>query len=252
MHDPGAARNMRDFLAPPESPMSRMFARGPIALSLALLTTIASAADQAPLTDDVSKTSYALGYQIGRDVRGVALRPEAVVQGLNDGAAGTKPQLSAEEITALMQKLQQDAEAQRAARQVEHLKKAATDGAAYLAENAKKPGVTTTASGLQYKVITPGTGKKPTASDTVTVHYRGTLVDGAEFDSSYSRGQPATFPLNGVIAGWTEGVQLMQEGGKSQLVIPPALAYGDKGELAGQVLVFEVELIKIGAPAAAK
>jgi len=232
--------------------MLRTLARGPIALSLALLTTVASATDPAPLTDAVSKTSYALGYQIGRDVRGVEIRPEAVVQGLQDGAAGTKPKLTSEEIAALMQKLQQDADTARAKRQVEHLKEAAAAGTAYLAENAKKPGVTTTASGLQYKVITPGTGKKPTASDTVTVHYRGTLVDGAEFDSSYSRGQPATFPLNGVIAGWTEGVQLMQEGGKSQLVIPPALAYGDKGELAGQVLIFEIELIKVGPPAAAK
>jgi len=232
--------------------MSRMLARGPIALTLALLATVASAADPAPLTDDVAKTSYALGYQIGRDVRGVEIRPDAVAQGLTDGAAGTKPRLSSEEITVLMQKLQQDAEAARAKRQVEHLKETSAAGAAYLAENAKKPGVTTTASGLQYKVITPGTGKKPTASDTVTVHYRGTLIDGAEFDSSYSRGQPATFPLNGVIAGWTEGVQFMQEGGKSQLVIPPALAYGDKGELAGQVLVFEVELIKVEPPAAAK
>jgi len=232
--------------------MLRTLARGPIALSLALLTTVASATDPAPLTDAVSKTSYALGYQIGRDVRGVEIRPEAVVQGLQDGAAGTKPKLTSEEIAALMQKLQQDADTARAKRQVEHLKEAAAAGTVYLAENAKKPGVTTTASGLQYKVITPGTGKKPTASDTVTVHYRGTLVDGAEFDSSYSRGQPATFPLNGVIAGWTEGVQLMQEGGKSQLVIPPALAYGDKGELAGQVLIFEIELIKVGPPAAAK
>ena len=232
--------------------MFRTLARGPIALSLALLTTVASATDPAPLTDAVSKTSYALGYQIGRDVRGVEIRPEAVVQGLQDGAAGTKPKLTSEEIAALMQKLQQDADTARAKRQVEHLKEAAAAGTAYLAENAKKPGVTTTASGLQHKVITPGTGKKPTASDTVTVHYRGTLVDGAEFDSSYSRGQPATFPLNGVIAGWTEGVQLMQEGGKSQLVIPPALAYGDKGELAGQVLIFEIELIKVGPPAAAK
>ncbi len=232
--------------------MPRTLTRGSIALSLALLATLASAADPAPLTDEVSKTSYALGYQIGRDVRGVEIRPDAIVKGLQDGAAGTKAQLSAEEITTLMQKLQKDAEAQRAARQVEHLKSAAAAGAAFLAENAKKPGVTTTASGLQYKVITPGTGKKPAASDTVTVNYRGTLVDGAEFDSSYSRGRPATFPLSGVIAGWTEGVQLMQEGGKSQLVLPASLAYGDQGELAGQVLIFEVELIKVGAPEAAK
>jgi FKBP-type peptidyl-prolyl cis-trans isomerase FklB len=230
--------------------MIRSLVRGPIALSLALLATAAGAADPAPLTDDVSKTSYALGYQIGRDVRGVDIRPDAVLQGLKDGSAGTKPQLTAEEIGVLMQKLQQDAETARAKRQVEHLKETAAAGAAFLADNAKKAGVTTTASGLQYKIISAGTGKKPTAADTVTVNYRGTLIDGAEFDSSYARGKPATFPLNGVIAGWTEGVQLMQEGGKAQLVIPPALAYGDKGELAGQVLVFEVELIKVGPPPA--
>ena len=230
--------------------MLRTLVRGPIALSLALLAVAATAADTAPLTDEVSKTSYALGYQIGKDVRGVEIRPDAVTQGLTDAAAGTKPKISSEEIGVLMQKLQKEGEAARAKRQVEHLKEAAAEGAAFLAENAKKPGVKTTASGLQYKVITPGTGKKPTAADTVTVNYRGALIDGAEFDSSYSRGRPATFPLNGVIAGWTEGVQLMQEGGKSQLVIPPGLAYGDKGELAGQVLVFDIELISVGPPPA--
>ncbi len=230
--------------------MLRTLVRGPIALSLVLVAVVASAADPAPLNDEVSKTSYALGYQIGKDVRGVEIRPDAVTQGLKDAAAGTKPQISPEEIGVLMQKLQQNAEAARAKRQVEHLKETATAGAAFMAENAKKPGVKTTASGLQYKVITAGTGKKPTAADTVTVNYRGTLIDGAEFDSSYARGRPATFPLNGVIAGWTEGVQLMQEGGKAQLVIPPGLAYGDKGELAGQVLIFDIELITVGPPAA--
>jgi FKBP-type peptidyl-prolyl cis-trans isomerase FklB len=230
--------------------MLSTFVRGPIALSLALVAVVATAADPAPLNDEASKTSYALGYQIGKDVRGVEIRPDAVTQGLKDGAAGTKPQISSEEIGVLMQKLQQDAEAARAKRQVEHLKETAAAGAAYLAENAKKPGVKTTASGLQYKVLTAGTGKKPTAADTVTVNYRGTLIDGAEFDSSYARGRPATFPLNGVIPGWTEGVQLMQEGGKSQLVIPPALAYGDRGELAGQVLIFDIELISVGPPPA--
>jgi FKBP-type peptidyl-prolyl cis-trans isomerase FklB len=226
--------------------------RGPIALSLALVAVAASAADSVPLNDEASKTSYALGYQIGKDVRGVEIRPEAVTQGLTDGAAGTKPQISSEEIGVLMQKLQQEAETARAKRQVEHLKETSAKGVAFLAENARKPGVQSTPSGLQYKVLTPGTGKKPTAADTVTVNYRGMLIDGAEFDSSYARGRPATFPLNGVIAGWTEGVQLMQEGGKSQLVIPPGLAYGDKGELAGQVLIFDIELITVGPPPAAQ
>ena len=136
---------------------------------------------------------------------------------------------------------------QRLKAQREAAEKAAAAGAAYLADNAKREGVKTTASGLQYKVNTPGTGRAPTANDTVTVHYRGTLVDGTEFDSSYKRGEPATFPLAGVIPGWTEGLQLMKEGAKHQLVIPPALAYGDRGPLAGQVLIFDVELLGVSS-----
>jgi FKBP-type peptidyl-prolyl cis-trans isomerase FkpA len=121
-------------------------------------------------------------------------------------------------------------------------------GEAFLAENAKKPGITTTASGLQYQVITEGTGATPGATDNVTVHYKGTTLDGKEFDSSYKHGGPASFPLNGVIAGWTEGLQLMKEGGKNRLFIPSNLAYGERG--AGRdigpnsALIFEVELIK--------
>jgi FKBP-type peptidyl-prolyl cis-trans isomerase len=126
------------------------------------------------------------------------------------------------------------------------LAKTRADGAAYLAANAKKPGVKTTASGLQYRVIKPGTGATPKAADAVTVHYRGTLVDGSEFDSSYGRGQPISFPLSGVIKGWTEGLQLMQVGGKYELAIPAALAYGERGPLANQVLLFEIELLDVG------
>ncbi|TPQ25271.1 FKBP-type peptidyl-prolyl cis-trans isomerase [Methylomonas koyamae] len=122
-------------------------------------------------------------------------------------------------------------------------------GEKYLADNAKNPGVTTTASGLQYQVFTEGTGAAPKASDNVTVHYKGTTIDGKEFDSSYSRGAPATFPLNRVIAGWTEGVQLMKEGAKYRFFIPSNLAYGERG--AGRdigpnsALIFDVELIKV-------
>ncbi|MFM8437975.1 MAG: FKBP-type peptidyl-prolyl cis-trans isomerase, partial [Candidatus Kapaibacterium sp.] len=122
-------------------------------------------------------------------------------------------------------------------------------GAAFLAENAKKAGVTTTASGLQYRVITQGTGAKPLATDKVKVHYKGTLIDGSEFDSSYKRGEPIEFPLNGVIKGWTEGVQLMSVGSKYEFFIPSELAYGDRevgGVIpAGSTLVFEVELLGI-------
>lgn len=122
-------------------------------------------------------------------------------------------------------------------------------GVAFLAENAKKPNIVTTASGLQYEVLTEGTGTSPSATDSVTVHYKGTTIDGAEFDSSYKRGAPATFPLNRVIAGWTEGVQLMKEGAKYRFYIPSDLAYGPRG--AGQAigpnstLIFDIELIKV-------
>jgi FKBP-type peptidyl-prolyl cis-trans isomerase FkpA len=122
-------------------------------------------------------------------------------------------------------------------------------GMAFLAENAKKPNIVTTASGLQYEVLTEGTGASPSASDSVTVHYRGTTIEGTEFDSSYSRGAPSTFPLNRVIAGWTEGVQLMKEGAKYRFYIPSDLAYGSRG--AGQAigpnstLIFDIELIKV-------
>lgn len=122
-------------------------------------------------------------------------------------------------------------------------------GATFLAENGKKPSIKTTASGLQYEVLTEGKGKKPTATDNVTVHYKGTTIDGKEFDSSYGRGEPATFPLNGVIPGWTEGVQLMPEGSKYKFYIPSNLAYGEQGAGGSigpnETLIFEVELIKI-------
>jgi FKBP-type peptidyl-prolyl cis-trans isomerase FkpA len=122
-------------------------------------------------------------------------------------------------------------------------------GEAFLAENAKKPGVVTTASGLQYKVITEGTGASPSATSTVSVHYKGTTIQGKEFDSSYKRGAPASFPLNRVIPGWTEGLQLMKEGGKSTLYIPSNLAYGERSVGAdigpNETLIFEVELVKV-------
>ena len=119
------------------------------------------------------------------------------------------------------------------------------EGKKFMQENAKKPGVKTTASGLQYKIIKAGKGKAPGPTDQVTVNYRGTLIDGKEFDSSYKRGEPATFQLNGVIKGWTEGLQLIKEGGKIQLFIPPELAYAGRGPLAHRTLIFDVELISV-------
>ena len=221
------------------------------ACALAVLAASSHAAEP-PKMDEASSMSYALGYQVGRDLAGTEVRDEALLKGLKDGQAGAAAKLSPEEMQAALAALETRINEQRAKAQLAAAEKAAAAGATYLAENAKRDGVVTTASGLQYKVGAPGTGRRPTVSDTVTVHYRGTLVDGTEFDSSYKRGAPATFPVSGVIAGWTEALQLMQEGAKYQLVIPPALAYGDRGPLAGQVLIFDVELLSVGADAQAK
>jgi len=218
------------------------------ASALALLAATAVAAEP-PKTDEAANMSYALGYQLGRDLTGTEVRNDSLLQGLKDGQAGTAARLSPEEMQAALTALEMRINEQRSKAQVEAAQKAAAAGTAYLAENAKRDGVKTTASGLQYKVNAPGTGRTPTVNDTVTVHYRGTLVDGTEFDSSYKRGEPATFPVGGVIAGWTEALQLMKEGAKYQLVIPPALAYGDRGPLAGQVLIFDVELLGVSGGA---
>jgi FKBP-type peptidyl-prolyl cis-trans isomerase FklB len=205
------------------------------------LATRVLAAD--PVMDEAARMQYALGYQLGRDLAAVEPRPQDMLKGLEDGRTGGKAKLSEEEMSAALASLQKKVGEQRAKEQAVASEKAAVAGKAYLAANAKKPGVTTTASGLQYQILTAGTGKTPAASDTVTVHYKGTLVDGTEFDSSYKRGQPASFPVSGVIPGWTEALQLMKVGSKAQLVIPPELAYGSNGPLANQVLLFDVELL---------
>jgi FKBP-type peptidyl-prolyl cis-trans isomerase FklB len=209
-------------------------------------TTPAAPAGTAAM-DEAAKMNYALGYQLGRDLASVEVRSEALLKGVSDGRTGAKSQLSDAEMQSSLMALEKKINEQRAVAQAAAAEKAKTDGQAYLAANAKKPGVTTTSSGLQYRVVTPGKGRKPTPADNVTVQYKGTLVDGTEFDSSYKRGQPATFPVNGVIPGWTEALQLMQEGAKFELAIPPSLAYGEQGPLANQVLLFEVELVSAAA-----
>jgi FKBP-type peptidyl-prolyl cis-trans isomerase FklB len=211
-----------------------------LTLGSTLATSVLAAA---PTMDEAARMQYALGYQLGRDLVAIEPRPQDMLKGLEDGRSGGKAKLSEEEMGAALAGLQQKVAEQRAKEQAATSEKAAAAGKAYLAANAKKPGVTTTASGLQYQILAAGTGKTPVASDTVTVHYKGTLVDGTEFDSSYKRGQPASFPVNGVIPGWTEALQLMKVGTKAQLVIPPELAYGSNGPLANQVLLFDVELL---------
>ena len=197
-----------------------------------------------PLKDQKDKVSYSIGLNIGSNLgrQNVEINPEALTAGVKDAIAG-KPQLTQDQIKEVMTAFEKDMQQkQKAAGE-----KSAAEGKTFLEENKKKEGVKTTASGLQYKVIKEGTGTQPKATDTVTVNYRGTLIDGKEFDSSYKRGQPATFPLNGVIKGWTEGLQLMKTGSKYQLFVPPDLAYGERTvgpDLApNSTLIFEVELL---------
>ena len=207
------------------------------------------------LATDLDKTSYAVGVAMTQNLKGVELNVEALCQGVRDQLGGKELALADQEIGTILQafsaKMQQVQRDQRA-QQMEDNKVEAVEnkaiGAEFLAENAKKAGVKTTASGLQYLITEQGSGKKPTAADTVKVHYKGTFIDGKEFDSSFKRNAPATFPLNGVIKGWTEGLQLLNEGGKATLYVPGDLAYGDNGRpgiAPGSMLIFEVELLEV-------
>lgn len=206
------------------------------------------AADKAELKTDAEKNGYSVGYDVGRSVRTQLgdVDMDAMIRGLKDAMGGAPSALSDQEMQQRFVTMRQEA----AAKIADKNKK---DGEAFLAKNKGEKGVKTTASGLQYKVITAGRGPQPKPGDTVTVNYRGTLIDGTEFDSSYKRGQPATFPLQGVIAGWTEALQLMKEGSKWMLYIPSNLAYGERGAgpLIGpnSTLIFEVELLSIKKPA---
>lgn len=199
------------------------------------------------------RASYSIGLNLGRSLKSNEINANAdlIIKGLRDGLAGNA-MLTDAEMQATMQEFQQQIQGQQEAKQKALGEKNKTEGEAFLAKNKARAGVKTTASGLQYEVVSEGTGPQPKATDTVTVNYRGTLMDGTEFDSSYERGQPATFVLNQVIPGWTEGVQLMKVGSKYKFYIPAALGYGERG--AGGVigpnapLVFEVELISIGQP----
>ncbi len=219
------------------------------------LCATAWAASDAPvdLKTESGKINYSLGYQIGGDFKrqGVELDSAAVVKGIQDALSGAEPLMKPEEMHTTLMELRRKIIADQQAKRKEAEQQKVAEGKKFMEENAKKEGVVTTKSGLQYKILKEGTGKSPAATDQVTVNYRGTLVDGKEFDSSYKRGKPATFRLNGVIKGWTEGLQLMKEGGKAELFIPSNLAYGSRGPLADQTLIFDVELVSVGQKAQA-
>lgn len=216
-------------------------------LALTVSLSSAFAAEKPALDTQKKKISYSIGRQIGNNLKnsGLEIDFDVFSASIAEAMAGEKDRMTdAErlETETAIQKHQQEA----AARAISENE---SKGKEFLVNNAKKDGVKVLPSGLQYKVVTAGTGKSPGSSDSVTVHYRGTLITGDEFDSSYKRGQPATFPVNGVIKGWTEALQLMKEGAKWQLFIPSDLAYGERGAGAkigpNATLIFDVELVKI-------
>ena len=243
--------------APNSAPVDHgIFLTGSRVLALLVLTASLLGCDgvvpeaqatEADLSSDAAKASYSIGYSMAANVRrefGDDVDLAAFQAGVEDQLSGGDSQISEADANAALQALVASRQSVRDAQAQENV----TVGKEFLAENGAREGVITLPSGLQYEILTDAEGPKPRATDRVTTHYRGTLIDGTVFDSSYDRGQPATFPLNGVIAGWTEALQLMSEGAKWRLFIPPELAYGERAQgpiPANSTLIFDVELIEI-------
>ena len=206
----------------------------------------------AGLATEKEQASYMIGMMMGKQLEPMKdeVDVDTIVKAIKSTLAGEKLLLTEEQAKEVSDAFGQKMQAKQIAKMMADAKKNLEDGQKFLAENAKKPGVKTTASGLQYQAITEGTGAKPTAADVVRVHYKGALLDGKTFDSSYDRGEPVSFPLEQVVPGWKEGIQLMPVGSKYKLWIPASLGYGDKGTPGGPIgpnatLVFDVELLEI-------
>ncbi len=222
-----------------------------MALSIVFLASVVSAEENVALKDQKDKVNYSIGMDIGNTLKSLSVdvNLDILVQGIRDVLSGNKTLLTAQESRDIIIAFQKEMKAKQMERMKELGEKNKKEGETFLAENKIKEGVITRPSGLQYKVIKEGTGEMPKPTDTVTTHYSGTLIDGTEFDSSYRRGQPATFKVNGVIPGWTEALQMMKAGSKWRLFIPPHLAYGERGTGRdigpNATLIFEVELLSI-------
>ncbi len=227
-----------------------------ILFAAVLLASTAFAQESTQLKDEKDKVSYSIGLDIGNTFKkqNMDISLDALNAGLKDGVSGNKPLLNEEQVKETMTAYSKTMMEKQAAKNKEAAAKNGAEGEKFLAENKSKEGVKTTASGLQYKIVKEGDGPTPKETDTVVTHYRGTLLNGKEFDSSLARNEPATFPVNRVIKGWTEALQMMKVGSKYQLFIPASLAYGERG--AGQdigpnsTLIFDVELLEIKPPAA--
>jgi len=223
-------------------------------ISVSILVLVSSqlfAEDSPNLETNKQKESYSIGYQVGLSMKsdGVEVDFDKLVQGLHDAVEGKVPLLSTEEMRSLIVERREKLKKDQMQKLLEIRAQNAEEAVTFLEENAKKDGIKTTESGLQYLVINEGEGDSPQPDDMVTVHYRGTFVDGEEFDSSYSKGEPQTFQIDGVISGWREALQMMKVGSKWQIFVPPILAYHQRG--LGQMippnklLIFEIELLAI-------
>ena len=219
-------------------------------LNITFLLNFCLAAEKLELKDQKDKESYSLGYQFGQGAKsqGLDINLELYASGVRDALGGSKPQLSEQEMRQTVLELQKRFIAAREKEIKEISARNLAAGKVFLEENKKKEGVKTLPSGLQYKVLTEGSGKTPKAADNVTINYKGTFINGSEFDSSYKRGKPTTFQVDKVVKGWTEALQLMKEGSKWELFIPPELGYGDRGGgpvPPNSIPIFEVELISV-------
>jgi FKBP-type peptidyl-prolyl cis-trans isomerase len=235
-----------------QTPATNTQTKPPAKAKTATATHKSTAAKPAPLAlvTEKDKQSYAIGLNVGKSLHrdSVDVEPKYVLQGMEDALGDGKILLTDDQIKTVMAGLQSQVQQKREEKRLAEAETNKKDGAAFLAANATKEGVVTLPSGLQYKIMTAGTGPKPSATDSVVCNYRGSLLDSTEFDSSYKRGQPVTLNVGGVIKGWTEALQLMPVGSKWQLFIPPDLAYGDRGQGPigpNSTLIFEVELLSI-------
>jgi len=220
-------------------------------LILCMIPGVSLAEDKVALKDGDDKTNYSIGYQVGADFRrqGIDIAPEILMEGILAAMSGEEPEMSIAEMRTALVDLNDQIEMAKKEQERIQVQKNLSEGKTFLEENSRKEGVYTLPSGLQYQVIKEGKGESPKATDTVTVHYRGTLINGTEFDSSYTRNRPAKFALTRVIKGWTEGLQVMKPGAKYKLFVPPDLAYGESGA-GGSIgpnstLIFEVELLSV-------